>query len=286
MNTSDYQTSKKSLSNHHPNFTVLLGDNFYDYGVSSVNDSLWGLFDSISHTSPIFYAVLGNHDYGQSINSQIYYTQINPIWAMPARYFYKLIPFGHQYICAIFFDSYDIDEIQINWLYLVLNSAACQVQSAYRIVFTHYPIHTVGIFFADARVARLYRDVKPVLEQSGVHAYVCGHEHDMQAFKDGGVTYLTAGSFSENYGATVNFSDDSSLVFRNTDVPGYLVFILDNNESMRFSFINSRTNESIYTDTIRIRRNQTAVQTVVSDEETRRSTRIYIEVLICLIFLF
>jgi hypothetical protein len=107
MNTSDYQTSKKSLSNHHPNFTVLLGDNFYDYGVSSVNDSLWGLFDSISHISPIFYAVLGNHDYGQSINSQIYYTQINPIWAMPARYFYKLIPFGHQYICAIFFDSYN-----------------------------------------------------------------------------------------------------------------------------------------------------------------------------------
>ena len=252
MNTSDFQTSTKSLHSHNPNFTVLLGDNFYDYGVSSVNDSLWNLFDSVSDTSPIFYAVLGNHDYGGSIYAQSAYSSINPKWVMHSRYYSKLIPFGNQYICAIFFDSYQFDKNQLNWLSLILNSATCQVKSAYRILFTHYPIHTMGVFFGDARVALLYRDLKPILERSRVHAYVCGHEHDMQAFHDNGVTYLTAGSFSENYGATVNYTSDPTILFRETNTPGYLVFSIVNDETLEYNYINSKTNQSIYTNFIHV----------------------------------
>jgi predicted phosphodiesterase len=250
MNTSDFEISKNSLSNFNPNFTVLLGDNFYDYGVSSVNDPLWTLFDSLSHTAPVFYAVLGNHDYEGSIDAQAAYSRTNNLWVMPSRYFYKLIPFNNQIICAIFIDSFQLDQVQINWLESVLASAACQLDSAFRMVFTHYPIHTVGVFFGDHRVALLYRDVKPMLEKFRVHAYICGHEHDMEAFLDNGVAYLTAGSFSDNYGSGFNYTSDSKLIFRRTDTPGYLVFDSVDNQTLAYRFINSKTNRSIYENSI------------------------------------
>ena len=47
-------------------FVQLLGDNFYDSGVSSPTDSLFNTYFEVPYaavTAP-FWAVLGNHDYG------------------------------------------------------------------------------------------------------------------------------------------------------------------------------------------------------------------------------
>ena len=258
-NTSDFRTSSQSvkLIEPRPNFTVLLGDNFYDYGVRSTRDPLWGLFEDIQSSSPVFYALLGNHDYGQSIDAQSAYSYVNPAWVMPARYYYRLIPFGRTRICALFMDSYDLDEPQLNWANLVLVSDACAHPSAYRFVFTHYPIHTVGIFVGDDRVAKLYSDVRPLLETHHVHAYVCGHEHDMQAFSQNGVDYLIAGAFSNKYQRDANYSDNPYLTFRSDNQNGYLIFSQVMYDSLSYRFVYSNNGAILHSDQIYLVRNWT-----------------------------
>ncbi len=78
-------------------FVVMLGDNFYDSGVDSADDSLWDDLFEIPYAAfdiP-FYAVLGNHDYGgEGIgwelwkgNYYVEHTELSPIWTMPGIYY-------------------------------------------------------------------------------------------------------------------------------------------------------------------------------------------------------
>ena len=38
------------------------------------------------------------------------------------------------------------------------------------------------------------KNLKPMLEQSGVTAYFCGHDHNMQHLNDSGVQYYVVGA--------------------------------------------------------------------------------------------
>jgi hypothetical protein len=246
MNTSDFRSSSEHLVHYKPNFTVLLGDNFYDDGVESVNDTRWQLFLNIQDTSPLFFAVLGNHDYGGSIDSQSAYSYINPRWFMPSRYYMKLISLNNKMICAIFIDSYFFDKYQRNWLRVVLSSAPCQGDPVYRIVFGHYPIHTVGLFADDGIVKQLRKDVKPLLQEYRVHAYICGHEHDMAAFHENGVHYIISGAFSDRYEQNITKGKDPSLLFRSLNTPAFARFELRDNMTMKYWFTESRSGDTLY----------------------------------------
>ena len=250
INSTDYQASVVALSNYHPDFTVLLGDNFYPSGVSSVEDTKWRLFTTFQNTAPVFYGVLGNHDYGGSIDAQSEYAIVNPFWKMPARYFYRILPFRNTLLCGIFLDSFDLDETQVRWLNVVLASQPCQQDSTYRFVFTHYPINTVGGFVDDSRVRDLQRNVKPLLQQYRVHAFVCGHEHDFQVFEDGGVWYIISGVFSDKYDADITDGQSNKLLFRDYRTPGFAVFRAANDTSINVDLVDSRNLQSVYTTSI------------------------------------
>ena len=252
MDTRDYRISTNRLEEYHPNFTVLLGDNFYSSGVRSVTDPLWDLFINLESTAPTFYAVLGNHDYVQSYDAQSAYSFVNPKWNMPSRYYYKMLYFDHGIICGIFFDSYFLDKYQLNWLKFVLSSKACQSDSAYRILFTHYPIHTVGLFVDDDRVAALKSEVRPLLEQYRVHAYIAGHEHEFSVFRENGVEYVTSGSFSDKYDNHFANTEDPDMRFRDVTSPGFAVFNVKPNNTMDYNLINSYTGESIFSSSIKL----------------------------------
>lgn len=60
---------KASVSNPRPSFVVSTGDNFYESGLTSPNDKDFDLSFTEVYTMPElqvpFYAVLGNHDYGE-----------------------------------------------------------------------------------------------------------------------------------------------------------------------------------------------------------------------------
>ncbi len=80
-------------------FGLLLGDNFYDSGVDSVNDDMFNSHFAMpyNHLDFPFYAVLGNHDLGggglgidldrSKADYQIRYSQMNPKWIMPSEYY-------------------------------------------------------------------------------------------------------------------------------------------------------------------------------------------------------
>lgn len=251
MDTKDFNVSTQCLYEHQPNFTVLLGDNFYDLGVASTQDPLWKLFEQIEPTSPIFYAVLGNHDYGKSIDAQSAYSFVNKKWHMPARYYMKVIPFGNTLICGVFIDSYFLDKFQLNWLNLVLSSGICQGDSVYRVVFGHYPVHTVGIFARDGIVKEHRKWVKPLLEQYRVHAYISGHEHDMQVFRSNGVQYIISGAFSDKYQGPISNGGDSTLIYRSLNLTAFAVFQLNPTKpEINYFFVDSYTGQQIYNSSI------------------------------------
>ncbi|MBF0383934.1 MAG: metallophosphoesterase, partial [Magnetococcales bacterium] len=78
-----------------PDFVLLLGDNFYNNGVVSIDDPQWQeKFEKIYKGSQLqnipFFAVLGNHDYRQSSDAQVLYTtqgKGSRRWQMPDKFF-------------------------------------------------------------------------------------------------------------------------------------------------------------------------------------------------------
>jgi hypothetical protein len=76
-------------------FVTMLGDNFYNVGVSSPNDPQFvDKFEKPYATLDVpFYISLGNHDYGQFANEwrrggyQIQYGKKNPKWILPSFYY-------------------------------------------------------------------------------------------------------------------------------------------------------------------------------------------------------
>ncbi len=72
-------------------FIVSVGDNFYDFGVTSVDDPQWQTsFEQVYSTPSLqvpWQVILGNHDYRGNCDAQIAYGQTHPRWKMPARYY-------------------------------------------------------------------------------------------------------------------------------------------------------------------------------------------------------
>lgn len=90
-------------------FGVLLGDNFYEVGVTSVQDPQWrDKFEIPYQDFPKdFYVILGNHDYGKYAKDwdrgqhQLDYGKQNPKWKMPNFYY----SFSHKNILFIALDT-------------------------------------------------------------------------------------------------------------------------------------------------------------------------------------
>ena len=82
-------------------FVLLLGDNIYDTGVEALDDLQWQNKFELPYADldlP-FYAVLGNHDYGNAVdeeraNFQVAYSDLSEKWRMPGRHARR--PFSHE----------------------------------------------------------------------------------------------------------------------------------------------------------------------------------------------
>ena len=259
MPTKDFNSSIQKLFKYknETNFTVLLGDNFYDNGVKSTSDQLFKLYERFQQSAPVFYSVLGNHDYGGSVDAQSAYTFQNPTWQMPARYYYRMIPQGGTMLCAIFLDTYFFDKYQLNWFNLVAGSSNCQRKSVFRVVFAHYPIHTVGLFARDDAIADLRARLKPALQDHRVHAYVAGHEHDMQAFRENGIHYVISGAFSDKYTKDTTNGKDPTLFYRSFNLAAFARFRLPSHNLMTYEVIDSYSGDVLYHDSISVDGNWT-----------------------------
>ena len=180
---------------------ITLGDNFYLCGVRSVSDPKWKSRWEDFYT-PLgfpFYAALGNHDYGHppiicpfgksSPDAEVAYTAHSKSWHMPARYYsFKAGP-----VLFIAIDTEGWSAEQLQWIQTTLASSANDPDIKWRIVYGHHPIYTSGVHLNERRISQLREQLLPVLKAGHVDAYICGHDHDLEHLRAGGIEFLICG---------------------------------------------------------------------------------------------
>lgn len=203
-------TAKKTK----PDFIVVTGDNFYETGVSSLDDEHWDASYKNVYNFPElqvdWYLALGNHDYQGDVPSQIAYSNKDDRWHMPDRYYSIDKPIDPLHnVRFVFLDSspfydpyyeranysnvWDQDSLsQLNWIDQTLEDST----SDWNIVISHHPPFTSGMRRDQEQFVQ--RHVKRLMDKHEVDAMFSGHEHDLQHQKPEGSThYFVSGSASD-----------------------------------------------------------------------------------------
>lgn len=189
-------------------FVLFLGDNFYEFGVKSIDDEQWRTkFESV-YTAPSlqipFYAVLGNHDYRGNPQAQVEYTIHNTRWRMPARYYTFSRTANDsttvQFFCLdtqpmAYLRASDLESgkdtgsymPQLRWLKQELSAS----QARWRIAAGHHPVYSNGFHGNNAVLGSL---LEPLFDAYNVNFYLCGHDHDLQLLRPvNDVHYVVSG---------------------------------------------------------------------------------------------
>lgn len=210
-------------------FGIILGDNIYNSGVSSVDDPQFKtkFEDPYKNLDFRFYLTLGNHDYRGNVQAEIDYTKKSKKWYMPGRtYHFSRGP-------ADFF-SIDTDapsEAQVNELTKEINNS----KAKWKIVFGHHPRYTNGVYEnATGELQRLLD--KPLCGKADL--YLCGHEHDKQHLKKAcGVEYLIVGTGG---GVRTKLRPAPNSLFAKA-TPGFSWFEIDQHR-MHFEILDAKGN--------------------------------------------
>lgn len=184
-------------------FVLLLGDNFYDSGVRSVDDPQWQRKFESMYNLPFlnvpFFASLGNHDHKnpRSPEAQVEYSKRDTKWRMPARYYTftrRLEPPAAIQFFALDTDvfierkSRETARAQLDWLENELQKST----ATWKVVFGHHPVFSNG---DHGDTPEIKRHIRPRLEKYNVDFYLCGHDHDRQLLQAvAGVHYLVSGT--------------------------------------------------------------------------------------------
>lgn len=197
-------------------FVISVGDNFYDDGVSSVSDPQWKSSFEDVYTRPglmtKWHVILGNHDYQRTGKPevQIAYSRIDPRWSLPSPYYMRTERLADGIVVDFFFidtSAYiqyyyrpgsvvHVDRAQPEPQFKWLEQALTTSQAAWKIVIGHHQVFATtapGDYVGDDMIKRF----KPLLDRTGVQAYINGHEHNLQHIRQDGVNYITCGAGSQ-----------------------------------------------------------------------------------------
>ncbi len=196
---------------HPARFVVSTGDNFYNYGVSGVEDRKWRTsFEEIYAQKSLqvpWYVALGNHDYRGNVQAQIDYSERSARWRMPARSFTVVEPERGLPLLQLFIldtspflstyrGLFSLTKVSgqdpsrtRDWLEKELAAST----APWKIVIGHHPVYSCGTH-GDTR--GLVRALVPLLERYHVPLYVNGHDHNLQDQLAGGIHYVTSGAGS------------------------------------------------------------------------------------------
>lgn len=169
-------------------FSILLGDNFYNFGVSSPTDQQWqNKFEKpYAGVNVEFRASLGNHDHLGNIQAQIDYSSRSSKWKMPARY-YSFTDTDSDFFVI---DSDDYDTEQNKWL----ESKLAASKARWKIVYGHHPVYSYG---EHGDTSTLIKNMLPILKKYKVDFYIAGHDHDKQVIERDGMVFPISGASSQ-----------------------------------------------------------------------------------------
>lgn len=208
-------------------FVVSVGDNFYEDGVTGLDDPQWkdsfeDIYADASLQTP-WDVILGNHDYIGDIEAQLQYSRRSARWRMPARYYARREVLADGTPADIFYidtnpfvtayrgtkvrvDGQDT-AAQLRWL----DQALGRSDAPWKIVIGHHPVYTVSGEKHDT--PELIAQLLPILRAHRVPIYVNGHVHNLQVRNVDGISFITCGAGSltakVKRGDAGEFSSDS-----------------------------------------------------------------------------
>lgn len=168
------EETRKVCEKSHCDFGLLLGDNFYPKGVSSVNDSYWQTRyrDLYAALQIPLYAALGNHDVRGNAQAEIDYSKKDPYWKMPDRQFSFRYPAEGTPLIEVFvIDSDQFDDRAQSWL----AEAVAASKARWKILAFHHPLLNNGSEHP-ADEMHLWPKLKPIVCNQ-IDLFLSGHEH-------------------------------------------------------------------------------------------------------------
>ena len=161
-------------------FGITVGDNFYEFGVSSIADKKWKTRweEPYGKLGIPFYPTLGNHDYYGDVQSQLDYKSPSNSWHLPARQYVL----RSALVDLFALDTTDPRTEQYAWLDQVLSES----KAHWKIVYGHHPIYSAG---SHGDVKAMEQHLLPII-RGRVALYVAGHDHDLQYLKPVDGTHL------------------------------------------------------------------------------------------------
>ncbi|MDH4409200.1 MAG: metallophosphoesterase [Verrucomicrobiales bacterium] len=227
-----------------PESLLLLGDNFYSAakdGFSTESIRWKNTFEDVYPTADFpgpCWAVLGNHDYhdnpgGEKVQLE-YAKKPGTRWKMPAKWYrFDLGPASSPLATVIALDSNlpkvsgGKDKIfgktrgslaeseaaqQHEWLVAELQSK----RAPFTIVMAHHPLYSNG---SHGDTKALIAQWGPLFQEHRVHAYLCGHDHDLQHLELEGL--FTSFVLSGGGGANTRKLDSDRKMPYGDDVHGF-----------------------------------------------------------------
>lgn len=249
----------KVLSEENSSFALALGDNFYTHGIKNEFDSRFEhTFENVfTHEAlqgeDFFRVLVGNHDHYGNVTGQVMYSNHSKRWRMDDLYYtftepvvlpngsagslqlvmidtVTLAGFGHFIAADGEMKSLHGNDLpgpksqkeaddQMEWIESTLKESTAD----YLIVAGHYPVYSIC---EHGPTSTLVDNLKPLLEQYGVHAYMNGHDHCQEYIDENrGVQYHTIGSAHSNDPSTAHKDaiPEGSLKFHvgSTDKGGF-----------------------------------------------------------------
>lgn len=162
---------------------LLLGDNFYQSGVTSTDDPQWeqkilAPYGSGCLSQVPIYPVLGNHDYRSNPAAQIEYTLMNPRWHMPNRFY--SVRFG-RLVRLVAFDS-QTAEFCFNPLFCALDfllEATGRQDTTWTFVIAHHPLASASAKGFGHRGGLRPWLLKPIMCDRA-DLWLSGHAHHLE----------------------------------------------------------------------------------------------------------
>lgn len=181
---------------------LMLGDNFYGPMPDGLNSRRWvtgfaGIYQAKTFPNPCW-AVLGNHDYRDTIGNEQVQLGFNASrggktrWQMPGKYYRVDLPKRNPKVTFLMIDtnwepintrlhgaavpcwmSATEQAQQLVWLKKQLKSR----RAPFTVVLGHHPLYSDG---SHRDTPELIEQLGPLLEAGGVHLYMGGHDHDLQ----------------------------------------------------------------------------------------------------------
>jgi len=204
-------------------FVIATGDNFYPYGVQSIQDYHWiASYENIYTAQSLhvkWYPVLGNHDYASNPDAQVEYSKISSRWSMPSRYYSKTFTIGTDTILIAFLDTDPIEKQLRGASYdsvkyvpgavekqqLWLENLFTYSKAKWKIAVGHHPLYTGGWRKDSEDTKRMKAFLEPIFTKYKADVYIAGHEHHLEYTKPKGPThYIISGAASEARPVSIN----------------------------------------------------------------------------------